>query len=111
MSDVRKLLLILVTLPVTTATPERTFSTFLRLKTYLRNTTEKYRTGGLPYANLTSFVTRVPFFQKQISRLKKVPDSNLLFFFFFVNIEFDKNKFMIRIIIWVTSGHWQKLVF
>ncbi|VVC44413.1 Ribonuclease H-like domain,HAT, C-terminal dimerisation domain, partial [Cinara cedri] len=37
--NINKLLKIVCTLPVSTATPERTFSTLKRVKTYLRNTT------------------------------------------------------------------------
>lgn len=37
--NINKLLQILCTLPVSTAPPERTFSTLKRVKTYLRNTT------------------------------------------------------------------------
>lgn len=39
--NINKLLKILCTLPVSTATPERTFSTLKRVKTYLRNTTSQ----------------------------------------------------------------------
>lgn len=45
--NVRKLLVILSTLPVTTATSERTFSTLRRLKTYLRETMGEERLTGL----------------------------------------------------------------
>jgi len=38
---------ILATLPVSTATAERTFSTLRRIKTYLRNTTGEDRLTGL----------------------------------------------------------------
>lgn len=41
------LLQILATMPVSTATPERTFSTLRRLKTYLRNSTSESRLTGL----------------------------------------------------------------
>jgi hypothetical protein len=44
---VHKLLHILATLPVTTASSERSFSTLRRLKTYLRNTTGEERLNGL----------------------------------------------------------------
>lgn len=43
----KKLLIILATLPVSTATPERCFSTLKRLKTYLRNKTGDERLTGL----------------------------------------------------------------
>lgn len=49
---IRKLLLILVTLLVTTVTPKRTFSTLRRLKTYLRNTTGESRLNGLAMLNI-----------------------------------------------------------
>nr|CAH7728490.1 unnamed protein product [Callosobruchus chinensis] len=42
-----KLLIILATLPVSTASSERTFSTLKRLKTYLRNRTGEDRLVGL----------------------------------------------------------------
>lgn len=41
--NIYRLLKILCTLPVTTCTPERTFSTLKRVKTYLRNTTGQVR--------------------------------------------------------------------
>ncbi|KAL4135146.1 hypothetical protein QTP88_006789 [Uroleucon formosanum] len=49
---IRKLLVILVTLPVMTTTIERTFSTLCRLKTYLRNTTGESRLNGLAMLNI-----------------------------------------------------------
>ena len=45
--NVRKLLIILATLPVTSATSERSFSTLRRLKTYLRKTMGEERLTGL----------------------------------------------------------------
>lgn len=45
--NIHKLLQILATLPVSTSTPERTFSTLRRLKTYLRNSTGNTRLTGL----------------------------------------------------------------
>lgn len=45
--NVHVLLKILATLPVTTCTPERTFSSLRRLKTYLRNSTGEERLTGL----------------------------------------------------------------
>ena len=44
---IHSVLHILVTLPVTTASSERSFSTLRRLKTYLRNTTSEDRLNGL----------------------------------------------------------------
>ena len=49
---ISKLLQILVTLPVTTATGERSFSTLRRLKTYLRNTTGQQRLNGMATLNI-----------------------------------------------------------
>lgn len=49
---VKKLLKIFVTLPVTTSTSERSFSTLRRLKTYLRNTTSESRLNGLAVLNI-----------------------------------------------------------
>lgn len=45
--NVHTLLQILCTLPVSTATPERSFSSLKRIKTYLRNTTGQGRLNGL----------------------------------------------------------------
>lgn len=49
---VRKLLQIFVTLPVTTSSSERSFSTLRRLKSYLRNTTSADRLNGLALLNI-----------------------------------------------------------
>jgi len=49
---VHRLLKILITLPVTTATSERSFSSLRRLKTYLRNTTGENRLNGLAVMNI-----------------------------------------------------------
>lgn len=49
---VQKLLQIMATLPVTTSTNERSFSTLRRLKTYLRNTTGALRLNGLALLNV-----------------------------------------------------------
>lgn len=46
------LLKILATLPVSTASAERSFSTLKRLKTYLRNTTGQERLTGLAVLNI-----------------------------------------------------------
>ena len=50
--NIRKLLQILATLPVSTCTSERSFSTLRRLKTYLRNTTSETRLNGLALLNI-----------------------------------------------------------
>lgn len=49
---ISKLLQILITLPVTTATGERSFSTLRRLKNYLRNTTGQQRLNGMAALNI-----------------------------------------------------------
>ncbi|XP_022174617.1 52 kDa repressor of the inhibitor of the protein kinase-like [Myzus persicae] len=45
--NIKLLLKIFVTLPVSTATPERRFSSLKRLKTHLRNTMNETRLNGL----------------------------------------------------------------
>lgn len=50
--NIKLLLQIFTTLPVTTATPERTFSTLKRLKTYLRSTMTENRLNGLALVNI-----------------------------------------------------------
>lgn len=45
--NIYTLLQILATIPISTATPERTFSTIKRLKTYLRNSTSENRLNRL----------------------------------------------------------------
>ena len=49
---IKKLLQIMATLPVTTCTSERSFSTLRRLKTYLCNTTADERLNGLALLNI-----------------------------------------------------------
>lgn len=49
---IHKLLKILITLPVTTATGERSFSTLKRLKTYIRNSIGQARLNGLALMNI-----------------------------------------------------------
>jgi hypothetical protein len=51
------LIKVLTTLPVTTATPERSFSTLKRLKTFLRNTTGQNRLNGLALMSVHREVT------------------------------------------------------
>jgi hypothetical protein len=51
---ISKLLQILIKLPVTTATGERSFSTLRRLKTYLRNTTGQQRLNGMATLNINT---------------------------------------------------------
>ncbi|XP_050529454.1 52 kDa repressor of the inhibitor of the protein kinase-like [Daktulosphaira vitifoliae] len=50
--NVNKMLRILAVLPVTTATPERSFSTLRRIKDYLRNTMVQERLNGLASLNI-----------------------------------------------------------
>ena len=49
---ISKLLQIFITLPVTTATGERSFSTLRHIKTYLRNTTGQNRLNSLALLNI-----------------------------------------------------------
>ncbi|KAL4104304.1 hypothetical protein QTP88_019605 [Uroleucon formosanum] len=49
---ISKLFQILITLSVTTATRERSFSTLMRLNTYLRNTTVQQRLNGMATLNI-----------------------------------------------------------
>lgn len=57
---VSKLLQILITLPVTTASGERTFSTLRRLKTYLRNTTGQPRLNRMATLNINTDIDVKP---------------------------------------------------
>lgn len=50
--NIYTLLQILATIPVSTATPKRTFSSPRRLKNYLRNTTSENRLNGLALMNI-----------------------------------------------------------
>lgn len=50
-SNIKTLLQLFCTLPVTSATPERTFSTLKRIKTYLRSTISQERLNGLALTN------------------------------------------------------------
>ncbi|KAG5882839.1 hypothetical protein JTB14_022350 [Gonioctena quinquepunctata] len=43
---------IFATLPISTSSPERSFSTLRRLKSYLRNTTSENRLNGLAHLNI-----------------------------------------------------------
>jgi hypothetical protein len=58
--NVRKLLLILATLPVTTASAERSFSTLRRLKTYLRSTMTENRLSSLALLNIHQDIVLSP---------------------------------------------------
>jgi len=50
--NIKKILQLFATLPVTSATPERTFSVLKRLKTYLRATMNEERLNGLALATI-----------------------------------------------------------
>lgn len=54
---IHTLLQIFVTLPVTTASSERSFSSLRRLKTYLRNSTGEHRLNGLALLNIHRDIT------------------------------------------------------
>lgn len=54
---ISKLLQIFITLPVSNATGERSFSTLRRLKTYLRNSTSQNRLNGLALMNIHRDIT------------------------------------------------------
>ena len=58
--NVKMLLRILITLPVTTSSVERSFSTLRRLKTYLRNCTKESRLNGLTLMTLHRDVELLP---------------------------------------------------
>lgn len=73
--NVYKLIKILVTLPVTTCTAERSFSTLRRLKTYLRNTMSQNRLNGLALLNIHREITVTPEeVLNQITKTKKKLD-------------------------------------
>lgn len=58
--SIKHLLRILATLPVTTCTSERSFSTLRRIKTYLRNTIGNNRLNGLALMNIHREFTLCP---------------------------------------------------
>jgi len=67
------------TLPVTSATPERTFSTLKRLKTYLRSTMSEERLNGLALTNinkkeLLSEEEIIKLFSKKATRRMQLED-------------------------------------
>ncbi|KAL4121711.1 hypothetical protein QTP88_014171 [Uroleucon formosanum] len=59
-ANIHFLLKVLATLPVSTATPERTFSTLKRVKTFLRNSTGQERLTGLALLSVHRDVTVNP---------------------------------------------------
>jgi hypothetical protein len=58
--NIRKMLEILVTLPISTATAERTFSSLRRIKTYLRPTTSESRLFGLALLSIHNDISVNP---------------------------------------------------
>ena len=70
-SSIYKLLKILVTMPVTTCTSERAFSTLRRLKTYLRNSIGAERLNGLALLNIFRGMTPTP--EQVMSHFSKSP--------------------------------------
>jgi hypothetical protein len=72
------LLKVLATLPVTTAIPERTFSTLKRLKNYLRNTIEEERLTGLALLSVHRNIIVDP--EEVINRFLNEKQRNLEFF-------------------------------
>lgn len=50
--NIKRLLLIFATIPVTTCTSERSFSSLKRIKTYLRSTMGENRLNGLALLNI-----------------------------------------------------------
>ena len=69
--SIYKLLKILVTMPVTTCTSERSFSTLRRLKTYLRNSIGAERLNGLALLNIFHGMTPTP--EQVMSQFSKSP--------------------------------------
>ncbi|KAJ8897448.1 hypothetical protein PR048_002794, partial [Dryococelus australis] len=69
-TNVKKLLQVIATLPVSTATPERTFPTSRRLKTYLRNSVGEMRLTGLA---LLSVHRCIQVKTEVVSRILKMP--------------------------------------
>jgi hypothetical protein len=96
--NIRQLLLILV-LPVTTSTSERSFSSLKRIKSYLRTTMGENRLNGLSLLNIHHHIDIKPeevidLFAKQHSKHYNFVYKTLLLFIFFLytNI-FDFNTF------------------
>uniref|UniRef100_A0A2H8TYH1 Zinc finger MYM-type protein 1 n=2 Tax=Melanaphis sacchari TaxID=742174 RepID=A0A2H8TYH1_9HEMI len=72
---ISKLLQIFITLPVTTASGERSFSTLRRIKTYLRNTTGQIRLNGLSMLNIHRDITITP--EEIINEMGKTSNKRL----------------------------------
>jgi hypothetical protein len=66
-SEVSKLLRILITMPMTTSEAERSFSTLLRIKTFLRNTMDQDRLNALAMLSTESgFISKIPEFNSKV---------------------------------------------
>lgn len=84
--NVHKLIQILATLPVTTCTTERSFSSLRRLKTYLRNTMGLNRLNSLALLNIHRDITITPDeIWNEIIKKKKVRLCYLVFCFMLCN--------------------------
>lgn len=73
---ISKLLQILITLPATTATGERSFSTLRRIKSYLGNTTGQIRLNGLSMLNIHWDITITP--NENIKEMGKTSNKRLV---------------------------------
>ena len=58
--NVRKMLVVVMVLPVTSCEAERSFSTLRRVKTYLRSTLTQERLSGLALTNVHSHTSYMP---------------------------------------------------
>jgi len=72
---ISKLLQIFITLPVTTASGERSFSTLRRIKTYLRNTTGQIRLNCLSMLNIHRDIIITP--EEIINEMGKTSNKRL----------------------------------
>jgi hypothetical protein len=70
----------LATLPITTATPKRTFSTLKRLKIYLRNATGDDRLTGLALLSVHRNIIVGP--EEVINHFSNEKIRNITFFYF-----------------------------
>jgi len=67
LGELTKLLKILITTPMTTAEPERCFSTLKRIKTYLRNTTSQERLTALSMLSIEKdMIGKIPNFNEKV---------------------------------------------
>lgn len=71
MPGIHKLLQIMATLPVSSCSSERSFSTLRRLKTYLRNSTGENRLNGLALLNIHQEVQVTP--DEILNEMAKMP--------------------------------------